>query len=237
MSEKIVTPSLSDRMKGYENINRNYLMRRTPAIIRIDGKAFHTWTAKLKKPFDAYLTDTMVSTMKYLVDNIQGAVFGYTQSDEISIFLRDYDTLTTEMWFGGNIQKIVSISSSMATAHFNNTWRDASNAETKTALFDSRVFSLPKEEVTNYFMWRQNDAVRNSIQMIGQHYLGHKKIQGLNNTQVQELLNNESVYIDEFDLCYKHGVCYAKNSSQVNWKMSLIREDKEFINNLVYIKE
>lgn len=106
--------SLGDRMKGYENIARNYLTRRIPTIIRVDGKAFHTFTRGMEKPFDRILMTTMQNTMKYLCENIQGCVFGYTQSDEITLVLTDYATITTDAWFGYNIQKMCSVSASMA---------------------------------------------------------------------------------------------------------------------------
>lgn len=108
--------SLGDRMKGYEGVSRNFLTRRVPAIIRLDGKAFHTFTKGMKKPFDSVLTQTMQETMKYLCENIQGCVLGYTQSDEITLVLTDYATIQTDAWFGYNIQKMCSISASMATS-------------------------------------------------------------------------------------------------------------------------
>lgn len=107
--------SLGDRMKGYENISRNYLTRRIPAIIRIDGKAFHTFTRGMKKPFDRILMSVMQDVMKYLCENIQGCVFGYAQSDEITLVLTDYEKITTDAWFGYNIQKMSSIAASMAS--------------------------------------------------------------------------------------------------------------------------
>lgn len=114
--------SLGDRMKGYENIARNYLTRRIPTIIRVDGKAFHTFTRGMEKPFDRILMTTMQNTMKYLCENIQGCVFGYTQSDEITLVLTDYATITTDAWFGYNIQKMCSVSASMATLAFSNAY-------------------------------------------------------------------------------------------------------------------
>lgn len=114
--------SLGDRMKGYENIARNYLTRRVPTIIRVDGKAFHTFTRGMEKPFDRILMTTMQNTMKYLCENIQGCVFGYTQSDEITLVLTDYATITTDAWFGYNIQKMCSVSASMATLAFSNAY-------------------------------------------------------------------------------------------------------------------
>ena len=102
--------TLGDRMKNnYENITRYYLTRRMPVIIRIDGKAFHTFTKGMKKPFDNILVKTMQETMKYLCENIQGRVLGYTQSDEISLVLTDYAELTTDAWFDNNLQKMCSV--------------------------------------------------------------------------------------------------------------------------------
>ena len=172
--------SLGDRMKGYEGVSRNFLTRRVPAIIRLDGKAFHTFTKGMEKPFDLVLTQAMQETMKYLCENIQGCVLGYTQSDEITLVLTDYATIQTDAWFGYNIQKMCSVSASMATMAFNREFeriaedwfhdngpywgsidvdvdvdltlykrRNAYQKKMRTAMFDSRVFSVPKEEVCN----------------------------------------------------------------------------------------
>ena len=116
--------SLGDRMKGYENVTRTKLVRRMPVIIRIDGKAFHTFTKGFDKPFDSLLMDAMNRTMKYLCENIQGCMLGYTQSDEISLLLVDYQTLTTDSWFDDTVQKMCSISASMATLAFNKAWKE-----------------------------------------------------------------------------------------------------------------
>ena len=117
--------SLGDRMKNnYENVNRFYLTRRMPVIIRMDMKAGHTFTRGMKKPFDDIFVKTMQNTMKYLCENIQGCVIGYTQSDEISLVLTDYAELTTDAWFGNNLQKMCSVSASMATLAFNKAFND-----------------------------------------------------------------------------------------------------------------
>lgn len=137
--------------------------------------------------------------MKYLCKNIQGCVFGYTQSDEITLILIDYQTLTTDAWFDYEVQKLCSVSASMATMAFNKffrmsiwdedfAWKSAltpqsmnvqiahneyiakmTAAANKGALFDARCFNIPKEEVCNLIYWRQLDATRNSIQMVGKH--------------------------------------------------------------------
>lgn len=205
--------SLGDRMKGYENIARNYLTRRIPTIIRVDGKAFHTFTRGMEKPFDRILMTTMQNTMKYLCENIQGCVFGYTQSDEITLVLTDYATITTDAWFGYNIQKMCSVSASMATLAFSNAyaaelWKNfpeamcsSDNGTNKyietlvakmgTAMFDARVFSIPKDEVCNCLIWRQQDATRNSIESVGHANFSQKELHGKSCNSIQDMLWKE----------------------------------------------
>jgi len=184
---------LGNRMKRYENTFRYYLPPRTPHILRVDGKSFSSLTKHFEKPFDETFIYWMNKTMLFLCEEIQGAKFGYCQSDEISILLTDYDSFTTEPWFGKNIQKMVSISASLATAAFNRAATDNLSRPLldKPACFDSRVFTLPREEVTNSFLWRQRDCIRNSIQSYGQRLLGGEAIHGLNCNEVQEKLFQE----------------------------------------------
>ena len=228
--------TLGDRMKNnYENITRYYLTRRMPVIIRIDGKAFHTFTRGFKKPFDDILVNTMQDTMKYLCENIQGCVLGYTQSDEISLVLTDYAELTTDAWFGNNLQKMCSISASMATLAFNKAFtrniskqskrfyteyleeKDASYIETleiamsKGAMFDSRVFTIPKEEVCNYLIWRQQDATRNSIQSVGQANFSQKELHGKSCNNIQDMLmTQKGINWNDYSTTLKRGSCCIK---------------------------
>lgn len=222
--------SLGDRMKKYEDVSRNKLMRRTPVIIRLDGKAFHTWTKGLDRPHDDTFIAIMAHTMKFVCENIQGAVLGYCQSDEISILLRDYDSLTTEAWFDNNIQKMVSVSASLATAKFNELAAGAFE-DKPLAFFDSRVFTIPKDDVVNYFIWRQNDAVRNSIRSVATHYLGHKKCHGLNNSQVQDLLMEMDVPVNWNDLAIhkKRGMCYNSTSKEVDALIPVFSQMREYV--------
>lgn len=230
--------SLGDRMKNnYENISRYYLTRRTPVIIRIDGKAFHTFTRGFKKPFDDILVKTMQETMKYLCENIQGCVLGYTQSDEISLVLTDYAELTTDAWFGNNLQKMCSVSASMATLAFNKAFNDnivkyidsyfdancdvtkdlagytkiLINARNKGAMFDSRVFTIPKDEVCNYFIWRQQDATRNSIQSVGQANFSDKELHKKSTKDIQDMLmTQKSINWNNYATTLKRGSCCIK---------------------------
>ena len=228
--------TLGDRMKNnYENISRYYLTRRMPVIIRIDGKAFHTFTRGFKKPFDDILVKTMQETMKYLCENIQGCVLGYTQSDEISLVLVDYAELTTDAWFGNNLQKMCSVSASMTTLAFNKAFtrniskqskrlytehleeKDASYIESleiamnKGAMFDSRVFTIPKEEVCNYMIWRQQDATRNSIQSVGQANFSQKELHGQSCNNIQDMLmTQKGINWNDYATTLKRGSCCIK---------------------------
>lgn len=210
----------STRMKRYESVPKNFLTKRTPVIIRIDGKAFHTWTKKLKhvdesletNPFSNVMVKCMSYTMHMLVENIQNAVLGYTQSDEISILLNDWKTLQTDAWFNNNIQKMTSISASMATAYFNQAYAsEFGEMTTPPAMFDARVFNLPKDEVANYFVWRQQDATRNSIQMLGQYYFSHSEMHKKNVSNIQDMLMAEhNVNWNDLETWKKRGTCVKR---------------------------
>ena len=230
--------TLGDRMKNnYENITRYYLTRRMPVIIRVDGRSFHTFTKGFKKPFDDVLVKTMQDTMKYLCENIQGCVLGYTQSDEISIILTDYAELTTDAWFGNNLQKMCSVSASMATLTFNKAFNDnivkyidnnldadcgvtkdlteyikiLINARNKGAMFDSRVFTIPKEEVCNALIWRQQDATRNSIQSVGQANFSQKELHGKSCNDIQDMLMiQKGINWNDYSTTLKRGSCCIK---------------------------
>lgn len=212
-----VRDELGKRMKKYESVSKTVLMHRTPVIIRIDGKAFHTFTRGFEKPFDKVLIKTMQETTKYLCENIQGCVFGYTQSDEISLVLIDYQTLTTDAWFDYEVQKLCSVAASMATMVFNKFFRknveswwtapfvgitkECQDRESlyhiyqialdKGAMFDASAFNIPKEEVTNCIYWRQLDATRNSIQMVGQAYFSHNELHEKTCNQIQDMLHEQ----------------------------------------------
>lgn len=210
--------SLGDRMKkNYENVNRVYLTRRMPLIIRVDGKAFHTLTKKLDKPFDVNFKDCMMGTAKYLVENIMGAKMAYVQSDEISVLITDYDDLTTEAWFDKNLQKIVSVSASMSTMRFNQLYNELIPKEKRIkeyGLFDSRAFIIPKEEVINYFIFRMNDATRNSIQGLGQAFFSHKQLQRNSCSEIQDMLMLEKgINWNDTPTYFKRGGCVYRDLS------------------------
>lgn len=201
---------LGDRMKkNYEAVSKTRLVRRMPVIIRIDGCHFHTYTRGFKKPFDHYLMHAMQETMQYLCENIQGCVFGYTQSDEISLLLIDYKKLESEAWFDNEVQKICSVSASLATAAFNKSIKNMALEVTGDAIFDSRCFNVPKEEVVNYFYWRQLDAMRNSVEMAGHANFSQKQLHKKSCNDIKEMLLAEKGidFEKDFSLSEKRGTC------------------------------
>jgi tRNA(His) 5'-end guanylyltransferase len=178
--------------RNYEDITRTYLPRRTYTIIRVDGRAFHTFTRGIVEPFDHTFMDVLDRVAKEMCNEIQGARFAYLQSDEISILATDFRTHETDAWFGGELRKICSVSASIATAWFNRYWEVVTpGARTRPpAFFDSRAFTVPsRTEVMNYFIWRQQDCSRNSVQMVAQHHYSQRQLQGKNSDQLQELIH------------------------------------------------
>jgi tRNA(His) 5'-end guanylyltransferase len=223
MSKKYESDSLGQRMKGYESTTQTHLLKRTPVIIRMDGKAFHTFTKRLKHvdpamvdtPFSPLMHGAMSATTDWLFRNVQNCVLAYTQSDEISLLLRDWDEHETQQWFGGNVQKMVSTSASIASSAFNYLY--STNVKTPEwigdlAYFDSRVYNIPKEEVTNYFIWRQQDASRNSVQMLGHFHFSQKEMHGKNNSEVQDMLMlQKGVNWNDIPTWAKRGSCVVAN--------------------------
>lgn len=231
--------SLGARMKGYEQVSKNFLLRRVPAIVRIDGKAFHTFTKGFKRPFDALFRNTMEKTMQDLCKNIQGCVFGYTQSDEITLVLTDYASISTDAWFEYNVQKMCSIAASMATLAFNRIFAEEVTLQIKAfpedntrpaedfdyllklqekffrAMFDARAFSVPKEEVRNNLIWRQQDATRNSIASVGQTYFTQKELLNKTCDQIQDMLfTQKGINWNDFPVRYKRGSCCYKEEQE-----------------------
>ena len=284
-----VHDDLGTRMKEfYEKVPKTRLVRRMPVAIRIDGKAFHTFTRGFRKPFDHILIKTMQETTKYLCENIQGCVLGYTQSDEITLILVDYQKLTSSAWFDYEVQKLCSISASMATMAFNkyfaenvaneileyktsmvpqcveiqqeikeyhDTLRAAVN---KGAMFDARCFNIPKEEVTNLIYWRQLDAARNSVQMVGQANFSHKELQNKSCNMIQDMLHEQKgINWNDFPVDCKRGAAVIKKKIGTNiaaacgiagatyenrWvidrNMPILKgEDRAYVDDLVYVGE
>ena len=268
-----VRDDLGTRMKEfYENVPKGRLTRRTPVAIRIDGKAFHTFTRGFQKPFDEVLGNAMIRTMEYLCKNIQGCVFGYTQSDEITLLLIDYQKLTSSAWFDYEIQKMCSISASMATMAFNKyfaeeirifekehcdieehlgyctpKWDDKANEALyklywekyhKGAMFDSRCFNIPKEEACNLIYWRQLDATRNSIQMVGQANYSHAVLQGMCCQNIKTMLEvDKGIIWGNYPTRWKRGTAWRRDIG-VDYEMPILKdEDRKYVDDVIFVGE
>jgi tRNA(His) guanylyltransferase len=178
--------ALGDRMKRAEAVTRQVLPRRTYSILRVDGRSFHSYLRGCARPFDEQFMDDMDAVAEALCAEITGAVLAYTQSDEISILFTDFGSTNAEPWFGGVLAKQQTIAAALATAVLNE------RRPGKRALFDARVFTLADPvEVANYFIWRQRDAVRNSISMAAQAKFSPRQLHGVNSGGMQELLWSE----------------------------------------------
>lgn len=222
--------ALGDRIKSqYEDRTRYLLPRRTYTIIRVDGKAFHTLTRGFNRPYDKDLAEIMDYTARRLCEEIQGAKFAFVQSDEISVLVTDFEQIGTCAWFDGNVQKMVSIAAAVATASFNekfreffsrdnedknhpdypaagNKYRKGDYQGAKTAYFDARVFTIPDHtEVENYFIWRQNDASRNSVQMAARAVYSHKALEGKSIPELHDLLHEKGINWNDYTTGEKRG--------------------------------
>lgn len=229
------TSDLAKRMKEYEKAGQRYLTRRMPVIQRYDGCHFHSFTKGFKRPFDELLIKTMQETTKYLCDNIQNVVCAYTESDEITLVLIDYKKINSSAWFDNRQNKMESVGASMCTMAFNKFFRKnveqyiidhkedtdettvtyietLKKAVEKGATFDCRTFNIPKEEVTNCVYWRQLDATRNSIQMVGQANFSHKELHGKTCNMIKHMLfEDKGISWEELPTYQKHGSCCIRN--------------------------
>lgn len=211
------------RMKEqYENRYRIMLPRRTYTIIRVDGRAFHTWTRGMDKPYSERLMEAMDRTALALCENIAGAQMAYVQSDEISILVTDFAKMDTHAWFDNNLQKLCSISASIATAKFNSLWTDLGKS---LAHFDSRVFQIPDPtEVANYFISRQKDATRNSVAMLAQHYCSPKELHGVSCEKMHDKIHEHGDNWAKHPVRFKHGAAIVKEMAEPYKKQTKVGE-------------
>jgi tRNA(His) 5'-end guanylyltransferase len=211
--------SLGDRMKEYEKSSQYILTKRTPIIMRLDGRAFHTVTKDFVKPYDIYFMQLMDETAQYLCKNIQGAKIAYVQSDEITILIKYYDELNSEPWFGNELIKMVSISSALASSYLTYLLPDLFHKLShrgyynfvKPVQFDCRAFTIPEDEVCNNFIWRQQDWERNSVQMFGLSHFSQKELHKKSCKEIIRKCEEEKgARWDELGTQFKRGRCVRK---------------------------
>lgn len=224
---------MGERMKtNYEEVWKIKLPMRIPVMIRLDGKCFHDFTRDMKRPFDKDFINNMASLAYYLCEEVQGVVFAYVQSDEISLLLHNYKKLGSQSWFGNEIQKMVSISGGMASAWFTEEYG-------KTAIFDSRVFVLPEAEVVNYFIWRQQDATRNSIMMLAQSLYSHKQLHKKDCHEMQDMMMEKDVNWNNLEDWKKRGLVVRKkyNKWVKDFHVPIFTKNRNYIEKYLKVEE
>jgi tRNA(His) guanylyltransferase len=187
VSEQRVGLPIDDRMKLYEASFHSHLVRRVPVIVRVDGRAFHGVTRSWPSdgPFCAAFMDAMHAAARALADDMEGFRLGYVQSDEASFLLTDFDTPSTNPWFGYDLQKVVSISAATMTRAFAGYVPDGASS----GVFDARAFNVPREDAANYFLWRARDWSRNSLQMFARSFFSQKQLHGKDTAAMHEMLH------------------------------------------------
>lgn len=225
--------SLGDRMKAYEGINSGKLMPKVPVIARLDGKAFHTFTKGLERPWDRGYNAAMGHAVWELCRYVDGVKLAYTQSDEVSLLLVDYESYLTQPYMGYKIQKLCSILASRMSVDFYRYFKCQYPESDKMGIFDCRVFNLPAHEVANYFVWRQQDCTRNSINSLGQSQFSHRELQKKSTNQVQDMLMTErGINWNDCPIPQKRGVCVEKREGAwiIDHQIPIFTKDKEYIN-------
>jgi len=222
--------SIGDRMKNYERCSEFLLPKRIPVILRIDGRAFHTITRKrFGKNWSMEFVEQMIEVAKIVQKDIQGCDLCYSQSDEVSFLITDYKTIRTSAWFDYDIRKLISISASLASSVFSRIYG-------KNVCFDSRAFSLPQDEICNYFIWRQIDATRNAIQMAGREYFSHKSLHKISCSQIQEkLFQEKGINFNDYPIVRKRGFCIV--NGETDFEIPIFTQDRNYIEKFVYIRE
>jgi tRNA(His) 5'-end guanylyltransferase len=239
---------LGDRMKQYEEVTESYLTHRVPVIVRVDGKSF----SKLTSKFDGWsleLNRVLESAARYTMEQMQGCTFAYGQMDEASFLLTDYQTIKTDAWFAYNLRKLVSISAAYMTGYFIKSLKNAGLPDSQVsslergACFDSRAFTVPHDEVVNYFVWRQRDATRNAIQKLGRQHFSHNELHEKSMEQVQEMLfSSKEINFNNLSTVQKRGYCIYREStvsSDLTQRSDLVVDEEPpiFTQNRTYIEQ
>jgi len=230
--ESVEMKDLGDRMKRYESVSQYKLTPRMPVIIRLDGRAFHTLTRKMGKPFDEVFMRSMVDAAQSTCQEIQGFKLAYVQSDEVNILLTDYDNHETEGWFRYKLSKMISISAALMSVHF--TQLIERNYMECCEVFDSRAFNIPIEDVANYFLWRVKDWNRNSLNMYAQSFFSHKQLINKHSSEVHEMLHSigKNWATDLSDVC-KNGTWIPKRGNAGSWNLSSYQEIENFVKEVI----
>lgn len=262
---KYESDSLGNRMKEYEAVTTGLkLVPKEPIIIRLDGIAFHTFTKGMKKPFDSVLSYAMAEATLQLCKSIPTCVFGYTQSDEITLVLKLPDRIKSQSYYNNKMHKQISASASKAANKFMEAFiKDVesriehgiiTDEEAKKyrrkyfkADFDSRVFNMPEWDIINNIIWRQQDCIRNSIEALGQSKFSSKQLHKKSCNDIKEmLLKTYDIDWNNALIRYKHGIAVYKVESDkkadrkdwvTDFNMPIITEDRQWFADMTGLSE
>ncbi|MBI9019539.1 MAG: guanylyltransferase [Phycisphaerae bacterium] len=194
---------LDKSLRIYETINDQYALPGVYLVARIDGRCFTRLTKEVHEfdaPYDVIFRDMMIETTKHLMVCGFNIVYGYTQSDEISLLFHIEDAT-----FDRKIRKLNSILAAEASAKFSLLLGDV-------ATFDCRICQLPtKTIVRDYFRWRNEDANRNAL---NSHCYWMLRKQGVNAEKATEALSGKSV-ADKNELLFQKGINF---NELPNWQ-------------------
>lgn len=241
---------LTIRMKAYEAVSDIHLMRRTPVIVRLDGKNFSTFTRSMKKPFDSAFKMCMTAVAKRLCAEAQNCRMAFHGSDEISLLLVDYRTLTTSPWFDNDVMKVTSVSAAIATAAFAEELLSQGVFDVKNKrfpVFDSRCFNVPERDVVNYFVWRQRDIMRNSVSAAAQSVFSHKDLQGVNRDQMIDMLKlRRGIDWNDYGHHFRQGSVIIRdaevlgNVTRHRWvehAAPLFKDDRQYVEKFLHVDD
>lgn len=207
--------TLGDRIKRYEASYNCKLTPRSVVMVRVDGKAFHSYTKHMNRPFDKNLINGMVTAARKTAREMQGFKLAYIQSDECTFMITDFDGLETQGWFNYEVNKIVSLTASFFTAYFNQYM-----GVEEIAAFDARAFVVPQDDWPNVFIWRQRDWERNSLQMLARNNYSHKELVNKNTSQLHEMLYNKGINWASLLPIYKNGTFITKDFDLIHDKLN-----------------
>lgn len=199
--------ALGDRMKEYERAGAGAkMMPLLPVMVRIDGRSFSSFTRGLKRPYDDRLSQMMIDTTEFLVQETN-AVIGYCQSDEISLVLYS-DRPNTQLYFDGKHSKLTSQLAALASVFFFRLTQERLPPDyaAKLPTFDCRVWNVPtKEEAVNCLLWREQDATKNSVSMAARAHYSHKQLENKHGGEMQEMLFQKGVNWNDYPAFFKRG--------------------------------
>lgn len=228
--------TLSERMQGYKAAFDQVLTGRMPVIAHVDGIGFSKYTRNCDKPFDQALGDLMIETAVDIVERVQGAVLAYTQSDEITVLLHGYKTHQTTPFRGNRVQKLVSEmsgpTSAFFTRHSHRIWDEGRLEGVKEAAFAAAVFLVPENDVNNFFLWRQKDAIRNSVQMLTRSLYSHKQVDRKKVADMKAMCKEKGRAWEDLDLRWQRGACVFRGETGVVWvdkSVPLFNKDVSYV--------